>query len=454
MLYNSDYIKDASSGHSEMKKPKQDNLQWRSKHFKRIPLEDSLVSEAISSINKFCNDGSFMDSINQQKKDADVHHNSFPDKEPKAFCNNDLGSDTRDCSEMLLAKRPVLSSNQLAAKVLHLKMKGKHEEAENLSRMDLLEENSKKAIQQEAECSSSRYIEKQLSSKKKKHEDDADKHLAQKIMQNKSYSVPRSADDEYEFYEEAPGRKRSKKNDVSREDKTNLTRRILTQKERCQFCFENPSRPKHLVVSIGNVTYMMLPPWEPVIQGHCCILPLQHELSTRTIDQSVWEEIRNYKKCLLKMFSRQEKDVIFLETTIELSRQRRHCLIECIPVPSSIAKQAPLYFKKAIDEAEGEWGQHDMKKVIPTSGNLRNVIPANFSYFHVEFGLDRGFVHVIDDDNNFPSSFGVNVVRGMLRLPEETMRRHQRREAPENQKRAVADFVREWEPFDWTRELD
>lgn len=154
------------------------------------------------------------------------------------------------------------------------------------------------------------------------------------------------------------------------------------------------------------------------------------------------------------MFSRQEKDVIFLETTIELSRQRRHCLIECIPVPSSIAKQAPLYFKKAIDEAEGEWGQHDMKKVIPTSGNLRNAIPANFSYFHVEFGLDRGFVHVIDDDNNFPSSFGVNVVRGMLRLPEETMRRHQRREAPENQKRAVTDFVREWEPFDWTRELD
>ncbi|KAK8954241.1 hypothetical protein KSP39_PZI002775 [Platanthera zijinensis] len=186
-----------------------------------------------------------------------------------------------------------------------------------------------------------RYIEKQLSSKKKKHEDDADKHLAQKIMQNKSYSMSQSADDEYEFYEEAPGRKRSKKNDVSREDKTNLTRRILTQKERCQFCFENPSRPKHLVVSIGNVTYMMLPPWEP------------HESSTRTIDQSVWEEIRNYKKCLLKMFSRQEKDAIFLETTIELSRQRRHCLIECIPVPSSIAKQAPLYFKKSRDYFRG-----------------------------------------------------------------------------------------------------
>ncbi|XP_020682415.1 CWF19-like protein 2 [Dendrobium catenatum] len=233
-----------------------------------------------------------------------------------------------------------------------------------------------------------------------------------------------------------------------------LPKRMLTQKVRCQFCYENQSRPKHLVISMGNVTYMTLPPWEPILQGHCCILPLQHESATRTINTNVWEEIRNFKKCLLKMFSRQDKDVIFLETVIGLSRQRRHCLIECIPIPSQIAKQAPLYFKKAIDEAEDEWGQHDMKKVIPTSGNLRNVIPENFSYFHVEFGLDRGFVHVIDDDSNLPSSFGLNVIRGMLHLPVETIHHHHRREPAEKQKQAVATFVQEWEPFDWTRELD
>jgi len=95
-----------------------------------------------------------------------------------------------------------------------------------------------------------------------------------------------------------------------------------------------------------------------------------------------------------------------------------------------------------------------MKKVIPTSGNLRNVIPENLAYFHVEFGLDRGFVHVIDDDANFPSSFGLNVIRGMLRLPEEDMHRRRRQEPIEKQKQAVASFAREWEPFDWTKDLD
>lgn len=462
LINSNDYIQDLSSGHLDMKKPKQDNMQWRTKHFKRTCLEDSsLVSEALSSINKFSNDGSFLNSIiNQQNKDSNVQDISFPGtKETKNINEKDLASESKDFGEVLSTKiQAAVSSNQLAAKMLQLKMKGKHEEAENLSKhMNLLVENSNaqpKAKRQEAGGSTSRFIEKQLSNERNKHEDDGDKNLAQKIMQNKRYSMSGNADDEYDFYEGAPSRKHNKKKAVKHEDKINLPKRILTQKERCQFCFENPSRPKHLVISIGNVTYMMLPPWEPVVQGHCCIMPLQHESATRTIDKNVWEEIRNFKKCLLKMFSRQDKDVIFLETVIGLSRQRRHCLIECIPIPSHIAKQAPLYFKKAIDEAEDEWGQHDMKKVIPTSGNLRNVIPENFSYFHVEFGLDRGFVHVIDDDSNFPSSFGLNVVRGMLRLPVETMHHHQRREPAEKQKEAVATFVQEWEPFDWTRELD
>lgn len=62
----------------------------------------------------------------------------------------------------------------------------------------------------------------------------------------------------------------------------------------------------------------------------------------------MWEEIRNFKKCLIMMFAKQEKDVVFLETVMGLAQQRRHCLIECIPLPQEIAKQAPLYFKKVL----------------------------------------------------------------------------------------------------------
>lgn len=181
----------------------------------------------------------------------------------------------------------------------------------------------------------------------------------------------------------------------------------------------------------------------------------QHEAASRSVDDNVWDEIRNFKKCLIMMFAKEGKDAVFLETVIGLSQQRRHCMIECIPIPQEIAKEGPLYFKKAIDEAESEWSQHNAKKLIDTSvKGLRNSIPKNFPYFHVEFGIDKGFAHVIDDEQEFNSNLGLNVIRGMLELPEEDMYRRRRHESVESQKKAVVSFARQWEHFDWTKQLD
>ncbi|XP_008802234.2 CWF19-like protein 2 [Phoenix dactylifera] len=456
---NRDYLRDKSSRHPEMRKPKQDSLSWKRNRVRNMSSEDkSLIAEAMSGVNKFSNDGSFMENIVcLQRKDAAVSDDCHANVEANDRRANEMDWKEQSSSEMSSASKQVLTANQLAAKVLQLRMKGKHEEAEKLSKemedMAKRPDAGTKIIKQETEQCTSRFVGRQISNERKRREDDADLHLAKKITQNRKYSLSGRVDDEYDF-DDAPSRKRNRKMEKVPEEKRNISARLLTQQERCQFCFENPSRPKHLIVSIGNFTYLMLPQCQPVVQGHCCILPMQHEAATRTVDKNVWEELRNFKKCLSKMFARQDKDVVFLETVIGLAKQRRHCLIECIPVPYEVAKQAPLYFKKAIEEAEDEWGQHEMKKLIPTSGNLRQVIPQNFAYFHVEFGLDRGFVHVIDDDSNFSGGFGLNVLRGLLRLPEEDMHRRRRHEPVEKQKQAVASFAREWEPFDWTKELD
>ncbi|URD76332.1 Protein similar to CwfJ C-terminus 2 [Musa troglodytarum] len=454
-----DYLRDVSSQTPQMRKPRHDDLSWKRNKGHNMSREDkSLISSAISSLNKFANDGSFMDNIAPFQSKEDGISNSSSGASPKASSNcmekrlhtpRDRGPD-----EESSAQKHVQSANQLAAKVLQLRMKGKHDEAEKLSKeMEAMVDKSDagtQSVRVETEGSRSRYIRKQMSREHKRREDDADLHLAKTIMQSKQYSL--GEDEEYGF-DVAPSRKRNKKKEEMPAERS-ISRRLLTQQERCQFCFENPSRPKHLVVSIANFTYLMLPQWQPVVEGHCCILPMQHEAATRSVDKNVWEEIRNFKKCLLKMFARDDKDVVFLETVVGLAKQRRHCLLECIPIPHLLASQAPMYFRKAIEEAEEEWGQHDMKKVIPTSGNLRQVIPENFSYFHVEFGLDKGFVHVIDKDSNFDNGFGLNVVRGLLRLPEEDMYRRRRHEPMEKQKQAVANFAREWEHFDWTRDLD
>jgi len=99
-------------------------------------------------------------------------------------------------------------------------------------------------------------------------------------MQNKQYSLSGRADDEYDF-DDGPRRKSGRKgrdSDHKVSNKNDLGKRILTQQERCNFCFENPNRPKHLVVSIANFTYLMLPQWQSIVPGHCCILPMQVSL--------------------------------------------------------------------------------------------------------------------------------------------------------------------------------
>lgn len=116
-----------------------------------------------------------------------------------------------------------------------------------------------------------------LSARQKNKSEDADAHLAQKIVQSKKYTTYGQADDEYD-YDDGPRKKSRKKGGVENRqslETANHARRILTQQERCQFCFENPRRPKHLVVAIANFTYLSLPVWRPIVPGHCCILTMQ-----------------------------------------------------------------------------------------------------------------------------------------------------------------------------------
>lgn len=455
--------KETSPGRSKMRMPTnlKDSLSWRKEKNQNISNADmGLIATAISSVNKFSNDGNFMREFMHEKSGDSSHApDSSNPKSGVLESKPDLPVYERT-SEDATNIKPVLTANQLAAKVMQLRMKGMHDEAEKL-----LKEAEEMKIKQTAndvlsrpqiDGSRSRYVMHDLSARQKNKTEDADLHLAQKIVQNKKYTTYGQADDEYD-YDDGPRKKSRKKGGVENHkslETADHARRILTQQERCQFCFENPTRPKHLVVAIANFTYLSLPVWRPIAPGHCCILTTQHESATRSLDDNVWEEFRNFKKCLIMMFAKQEKDLVFLETVMSLARQKRHCLVECIPLSKEVAKQAPLYFKKAIDEAEDEWSQHNAKKLIDTSvKGLRASIPKDFPYFHVEFGLNKGFVHVIDDEKQFSSSFGLNVIRGMLKLPPEDMHQRQRRESVDTQREAVASFARDWEPFDWTKQL-
>lgn len=224
--------------------------------------------------------------------------------------------------------------------------------------------------------------------------------------------------------------------------------RLAAQMEKCLYCFDSSQFPKHLIIAIGIKVYLCLPNFRSLSEGHCLIVPLQHHRAATLLDEDIWEEIQMFRKSLVKMFEDKGLDCIFLETNMSMKKQY-HMVYECIPLPREVGDMAPVYFKKAIMESDEEWSMN--KKLIDLSSkDIRKSVPRGLPYFSVDFGLQGGFAHVIEDQYKFPHYFGKEIIGGMLDL-EPRLWRKGVRESFEDQRRKALQFAQWWKPYDFTK---
>lgn len=235
----------------------------------------------------------------------------------------------------------------------------------------------------------------------------------------------------------------------------------------CDRCFDSSKLEKQLIVSLGKNVYLALPWHEGLTTGHCLIAPLAHVPCSTQLDDDVWQEMRDYMTALNRMFSSRKQDVIFFETARYLHR-RPHMVIHC--VPSAEFEMAPFYFKKAIQESEAEWSTN--KQLVSLKDrDVRRAIPKGLPYFWVNFGMDSGFAHVIEDQEQFPNNFAQVIsyfslendnrkiyskiwlqfqetIGGLLNLDARLWRRPRKIHNPIPKVKQFADW---WKLFDFTR---
>lgn len=224
--------------------------------------------------------------------------------------------------------------------------------------------------------------------------------------------------------------------------------RLAAQMDKCLYCFDSSQFPKHLIVAIGVKVYLCLPNVRSLTEGHCLIVPLQHHRAATLLDEDIWEEIQMFRKSLVKMFTDKGLDCIFLETNMSMKKQY-HMVYECIPLPKEVGDMAPIYFKKAIMESDEEWSMN--KKLIDLSSkDIRKSVPRGLPYFSVNFGLQGGFAHVIEDQHKFPHYFGKEIIGGMLDIEPRVWRKGIR-ESFEDQRKKALQFAQWWKPFDFTK---
>ncbi|KAM4567123.1 CWF19-like protein 2 isoform 2-T2 [Odontesthes bonariensis] len=226
------------------------------------------------------------------------------------------------------------------------------------------------------------------------------------------------------------------------------SRRLAASMDKCQRCFSSQELQKHLIVAIGSKVYLSLPAGVSMADGHCHICPLQHHCSATGLDEDVWSEMQLFRRTLVRMFESQDLDCVFMETHMNL-RRRQHMVLECIPLPRELGDMAPIYFKKAIMECDEEWAMN--KKIVDLSKKIiRQAVPRGLPYFAVDFGLQGGFAHVIENEQKFPHYFGKEVVGGMMDLEPRRWRKLIR-ENFDDQRKKVLQFAQWWKPYDCTK---
>ncbi|KAF2786923.1 hypothetical protein K505DRAFT_379935 [Melanomma pulvis-pyrius CBS 109.77] len=238
------------------------------------------------------------------------------------------------------------------------------------------------------------------------------------------------------------------------------TNRIL---DACPLCHHEdkspPQPPIAPLVSLGTRVFLTLPTEPEISDGGAVIVPISHHTNLLECDDDEWEEIRNFMKCLTRMYHDQGRDVVFYENAATPGK-KMHAAMNAVPIPFDLGETAPAFFREAILEAADEWAQH--KKIIDTlkaakSGGqgksaFRRNLAKEMPYFHVWFELDGGMGHVVEDERKWPRGdlFAREVLGGMLDRDIEIVRRQGRWTKGD---RRVEGWRKGWRKFDWTRVL-
>lgn len=88
----------------------------------------------------------------------------------------------------------------------------------------------------------------------------------------------------------------------------------------CHFCVDSQrfkaEGGSKWIVARGNYCYLAIPKFRSIHPLHCMIVPYIHCCSfmdCREAEDEIWEEARNFKKCLLQMAAAQNRSFVFME---------------------------------------------------------------------------------------------------------------------------------------------
>lgn len=210
---------------------------------------------------------------------------------------------------------------------------------------EMLIQNNRQGLAKPLEAPSSDYYTNERRRKKtaETHSDqkrvryfpDDDKYSLQQMFENEKYtsasdqdstfmkiaSKLRKNDDLDDLFADSARRQKSdsKIAEETRSKTINEHKKVSASLENCSRCIQS-SMQKHLIVSMGEYVYLSLPAHEPLLPGHCLIVPIRHCCSITQLDENEWDEINNFRKALIRLFQSKEQEPVFFEIAVGFHR--------------------------------------------------------------------------------------------------------------------------------------
>ncbi|KAJ8980670.1 hypothetical protein NQ317_013282 [Molorchus minor] len=216
--------------------------------------------------------------------------------------------------------------------------------------------------------------------------------------------------------------------------------RIEFDQSKCWFCLASPSVEKHLIISVGNCSYLALAKGG-IVEEHFLVCPIEHYQSSLGQPDEVVKEIDEFKEALRKFYARKGTVPVFFERNYKTS----HMQLQAIPIPNNACRELKDIF---IDESESQGFKLD---VLDSTNRLDQVIPPKTPYFVAELPDGAVLYTKIQGSVNFPINFAREILASgpILNMPDRVEWKDCTLEKSEEEK-CVQRIRTDFEPFDFT----
>ena len=167
-----------------------------------------------------------------------------------------------------------------------------------------------------------------------------DDNMVKNIMRDQSFEN----DHEYmdEQGEKLAVKPKEKERDYKKQRREyNMERKRLQELDSCEYCIVDGIVSSLSIVAQGTRVYLALPNTVDMMPYHCLIIPKSHETSTLDLDDDDWTEIRNFQKCITRMYDSIGKTPLFMEQTVD----GKHTFIECFPLSQNHHADSYQWYK-------------------------------------------------------------------------------------------------------------